>query len=61
MGTADRRPALQRRSTDESSGIVRNSGIRGASITGELIAGELTVYEPDPDLWTDDFREKQDN
>ena len=21
----------------------------------------LTVYEPDPDLWTDDFREKQGN
>ncbi|PSQ91232.1 MAG: hypothetical protein BRD43_00270 [Bacteroidetes bacterium QS_4_64_154] len=20
----------------------------------------LTVYEPDPDLWTDDFREKRD-
>jgi hypothetical protein len=21
----------------------------------------ITVYEPDPDLWTDDFREKQDD
>ena len=21
----------------------------------------LTVYEPDPDLWTDDFRKKRDN
>jgi hypothetical protein len=20
----------------------------------------ITVYEPDPDIWTDDFREKQD-
>lgn len=26
----------------------------------EDVTYAITVYEPDPDLWTDDFREKQD-
>jgi len=36
-------------------------GDQGASIAGELIAGKLIVYEPEPNLQADDFREKQNN
>lgn len=27
----------------------------------EGVTYAITVYEPDPDIWTDDFREKQSN
>lgn len=55
-GIPARSIALQRRPTDESSGIVGNSRVRAPPITGELI-----VYEIELRLQADNFRKKQDN
>jgi hypothetical protein len=55
-GTPDSRPTLQRRSTDENSGIVRNSRIRAV-----FIASGLIVYEIELSHQADDFREKRDD